>query len=388
MSKRGFFGAAILGIGAISAVLFFLSNNSGNSEQLDGSEINQAYVGGDLHALNAFGNRLYVSGHEGAGVSMDGGASWQAIATLKNTDVMGWSKTSSGVLAGGHPGLFRSTDDGATFAKITFYGEVSDVHSIGASGDTVYLASPQIGFLASTDGGVNWLLSNAQVGQSFMGSMLIDPANPKRVIAPDMQAGLVSSNDGGLTWRALGAAMGAMSVTWNPLNTKEIAAIGMDGGVISNDAGATWKQLSLPQGSSAVTYSGDGQKLYVAVLVGVNAQIFVSTDEGVSWKAVSASTTSSERASTMDPGMSGMDHGETATEGDHGETATEGDHGETATEGDHSETKLTQRPLKATLGVFGFGTLSVLLGATLLRRKDRALAAAKKAARVGSSAKK
>ena len=93
----------------------------------------------------------------------------------------------------------------------------------------------------------------------------------------------------------------------------------------------------------------------------------------------SASTSSSERASTMAPGMSGMDHGETATEEDHGETATEEDHG---------EAPLTQRPLKATLGIFGFGTLSVLLGATLLRRKDRALAAAKKAARVGIGAKK
>lgn len=291
MSKRGFFGAAILGLGAISAVLFFLSNNSGNSEQLDGSEISQAFVGGDLHALNVLGDRLYVSGHEGAGVSMNGGASWQAIASLKNTDVMAWSKTTNGLLVGGHPGLFRSTDDGATFAKVTFYSEVSDVHAIGASGDTAYLASPQIGFLASTDGGVNWLLRNAQVGQSFMGSMLVDPANSQRVIAPDMQAGLVTSNDGGLTWRALGAAIGAMSVTWNPLNTKQIAAIGMEGGVISNDDGATWKQLSLPQGSSAVAYSSDGQKLYVATLVGVNAQISVSTDEGASWKAATSSKT-------------------------------------------------------------------------------------------------
>ena len=75
-------------------------------------------------------------------------------------------------------------------------------------------------------------------------------------------------------------------------------------------------------------------------------------------------------ASAMDPDMSGMAHGETVTEED------------------HSETPLTQRPLKATLGIFGFGTLSVLLGATFLRRKDRALAAAKKAARVGINAKK
>ena len=128
-----------------------------------------------------------------------------------------------------------------------------------------------------------------------------------------------------------------------------------------------------------------------------------------------AATSSSEKAATMDPGMSGMDHdetategghsetategahdetakdgghGETATEGAHSETATEGDHTETATEGDHGKEPLAQRPLKATLGVFGFGTFVTLIGAMVLRRKDRKLAAAKKAARVGISAKK
>ena len=301
---------------------------------------------------------------------------------------MGWAKTSSGFLAGGHPGLFQSTDDGATFTNILFFGNVSDVHSIGASGDTVYLASPQVGLLASTDGGVNWLLRNEQVGQSFMGSMLVDPTNPLRVIAPDMDSGLVISNDGGVSWKSLGAAIGAMSVTWNPMKTKEIAAIGMNGGVISNDDGSTWKDLPLPTGASAVAYSGDGQKLFSAVLIGVNSKIYVTTDEGENWKAVSASTSSAERASNMDPDMPGMDHSETAAEEGHGETAAEESHGETAAEEGHGEAPLTQRPLKATLGVFGFGTVLVLIGAAVLRLKDRTLAAAKKAARVGSSAKK
>ena len=370
MKKRTLVSVSILGVGAIIAASFFLSNNSNNSEQSGESDKSQVLVGGDLHALNAFGDRLYVSGHAGAGMSSNGGVSWQAIPTLKNTDVMAWSKTSNRFLAGGHPGLFQSTDGGASFTTINFFGDVSDVHSIGASGDTVYLASPQIGFLASTDGGVNWLLRNAQVGQSFMGSMLVDPTNPLRVIAPDMQNGLVTSNDGGVSWKSLGAAMGAMSVTWNPMNTKEIAAIGMNGGAISNDDGSTWKELSLPAGASAVAYSGDGQKLYGAVLIGVNAKIFVTKDEGKNWMAVSASTSSAERASTMDPDMSGMDHGETATAEDHGESP------------------IAQRPLKATLGVFGFGAVLALSGATVLRRKDRRLAAAKKAARIGINAKK
>ena len=59
----------------------------------------------------------------------------------------------------------------------------------------------------------------------------------------------------------------------------------------------------------------------------------------------------------MDPGMSGMEHSQSAIAGDHSEAAE------------------IERPLKATLVVFGFGTLLVLLLAILLRRKDRTLAA-------------
>lgn len=356
MNKRILLGASLLVIAMIVGGVFYLSNHSANSTTTSGSSKSQAFVGGDLHTLTFVDERLFVTGHEGAGVSTDGGRSWMPIASLSNADVMGWSKTSTAFLVGGHPGLFRSTDSGATFTKIDFYSDVSDVHSIGAVGDTIYLASPQVGLLASADGGVTWLLRNAQVGQGFMGSMLVDPTNPQRLIAPDMQAGLVTSSDGGITWTSLGGPTGAMSVAWNPTDREQIAAIGMNGGAISNDGGQTWKQLSLPPGSSAFAFSADGQKLCVATLVDVNARIFTSTDQGKNWNVASATTSNLSDAPAMDPNMPGMDHSQVI------ETA-------------------PQRPVAFVLGTFSLGTSAVLLGAGVLRRKDRAGNLAKKATR-------
>lgn len=316
-----------------------------------GSIMNQVYVGDHLHTMTVTGNRFFVTGHDGAGMSDNGGSSWASIPSLKGADVMSWTTSSKTILAGGHNGLFRSTNNGATFKKMKFYGSTSDVHAIGASGKNVYLGSPQVGFLMSTDGGTTWKMSNSKVGQNFMGSMLIDPKNPKRIIAPDMSAGLAISSDGGLTWSSLGGPGGPMAVAWNSKNTKEIVAIGMMGGGISMDAGKTWKELRLPSGAAAIDFSADGKKIYVGVLVGTKAQIYSSMNLGKSWQT-SATPTTTKKVAGMDPNMPGMNHVELAS---------------------------ADRPLALTLGTFGFGTSSVFIGALLLRRKDRRNLANKKA---------
>lgn len=316
-----------------------------------GSMMNQVYVGDHLHTMSVLGHRFFMTGHDGAGMSDDGGSSWTPMPSLKGADVMSWTSTSKGIFAGGHNGLFRSINNGATFKKMKFYGSTSDVHAIGAAGRFVYLGSPQVGFMMSVDYGATWKIRNAKVGQNFMGSMLIDPKNPERIIAPDMSAGLATSLDGGLTWSSLGGPGGPMAVAWNSKNRKEIAAIGMMSGGISTDAGKTWKELRLPSGAAAIDFSPDGKKIYVGVLVGTKAQLYTSVNQGKSWQT-STKATSVKKVAAMDPNMPGMSHVELAS---------------------------PDRPLALTLGTFGFGTSSVFLGALLLRRKDRKNLAIKKA---------
>ncbi len=242
-----------------------------------------AYVGADLHTLTVAAGRLYVGGHDGVAASTDGGKSWAPVTSLRGADAMGWAVTPAGILAGGHPGLFRSADGGSTFTKTAALGQVSDVHALGAAGTTAYLASPQAGLLTSSDGGLSWQPRNSSVGRSFMGTILVDPANPHRLIAPDMQNGLVTSSDGGTTWTSLGGPGGAMAAAWDPTNTQRLVAVGMNSGAISSDGGHTWTDLTLPAGTSAATFSADGTTLYAAALDGDTARTFASTDTGTTW---------------------------------------------------------------------------------------------------------
>lgn len=344
------YGFRFVGIGLLILVGAPLTVSSAQASPLKNASTNHIFVGEHLHTMSVMGNRFFVTGHEGAGRSDDGGKSWISMASLNGADIMSWTSSSSTIFAGGHFGLFRSTDKGATFKKLKFYGSISDVHAIGASGKFVYLGSPQVGLLMSSDGGVTWKMRNAKVGQGFMGSMLVDPKDPKRIIAPDMAAGLVVSADGGLTWKSFGGPPGPMAVAWNGKNLKEIAAIGMMTSGISSNGGKSWTEMNIPSGAAAIEYSADGKKLLVATLVGTKAQIYSSVNHGKSWQS-STSSSVVKKVVAMDPNMPGMDH---------------------------SAQTVADRPIALTLGTFGFGTSAVFISAVILRKKDRAKIAAKK----------
>ncbi|MFF7642985.1 WD40/YVTN/BNR-like repeat-containing protein [Streptomyces canus] len=276
--------------GAALAVLvvagggIYLAARDGGSSGTAGSG-SAPVVGGDLHTVTVIGNRLFVGGHAAVAVSRDGGKQWKDVSSLQGADAMGWAQTPDAVLVGGHPGLFRSTDGGVTFTKVTGAGAVADAHALGGTGKTLYVGSPESGLLASTDGGRSWKVRNAQAGRSMMGSILADPTDPAKLIASDMSKGLVSSSDGGRTWKSLGGPMGAMAAAWNPKDTRQIIAVGMSSAELSTDGGATWKQAALPQGASAVAYAPDGKTLYAGVLDGQSARVYRSTDGATTWKA-------------------------------------------------------------------------------------------------------
>lgn len=280
MTLWGGMGAVII---AVSAVAIVATRDGGSPPSTSKPGVAAPVVGGDLHTLAMVGNALYVGGHAATAVSRDGGRQWQQVPSLDDADAMGWAVTPDAVLVGGHPGLFRSNDKGTTFTRVSGGGALTDVHALGGSGATVYAGSPQAGLLISTDGGRTWAVRNAEAGRSFMGTILADPRNPARLIAPDMTAGLTTSSDGGRTWRTLGGPTDAMAVAWNPRNIRELLAVGMGGGARSTDGGASWQQVDLPRGTSAVSYDSSGRKMYAGALDGDRARTYRSIDGGASW---------------------------------------------------------------------------------------------------------
>jgi photosystem II stability/assembly factor-like uncharacterized protein len=246
------------------------------------------FVGGDLHSLVMDPIRpetAYVGGHAAVAVSIDGGESWHQVETLEGADAMGWAFTDDLVLAGGHPGLFVSEDGGRTFTHRNEGLPATDIHALGAGGGVIYAASPVVGVFASTDGGASWDVRTDQVGQSFMGRILVDPQDSQHVLAPDMANGVVESADGGRTWHVLGRFGGAMWVSWDPNDTDRIIASAMDAAALTLDGGDSWQPLVVPEGVSIVEMDpGSPQTLLAAALDGSSATIWISTDGGATWE--------------------------------------------------------------------------------------------------------
>ena len=267
---------------ALVLALSFLSiaDVSANTGQVQRAT---TYVGGDIHTLTYTKNGLIVTGHESGSISNDEGKTWKVIPSFQHSDIMAWATTNVGALAGGHNGLFRAGLDGETFTQFNFFDKVSDVHALGAAGKYAYIGSPQVGFLSSTNSGKTWKSVNQKFGDGFMGSMLVDPANPLRVIAPDMSNGLVITLDGGKKWSRFGGPSSVMSVDWNHSDTKEIVALGMSEGALTKNNGKSWSTFPVPMGTSAVAFSPSGKKLLIAILANGKASVLVSSNDGKTW---------------------------------------------------------------------------------------------------------
>ncbi|EGD42848.1 WD40/YVTN/BNR-like repeat-containing protein [Nocardioides sp. NPDC057772] len=259
----------------------YLTQRSSNGTEAGGSEGRRGpVVGGDLHAVGQVGDRLFVGGHGGAGYRNPAGG-WTQIESLNNKDVMGWAQSGDTVLAGGHEGLYASTDDGSTFDSVSGL-PVSDVHGVGASGRVVYVASPQAGILVSEDGGTTFERRSSQ-GMDFMGTIWVDPSNPDVAIAPSMQAGAARTTDGGRTWDAMGGGMGSMSVAVGG-GGQDLFVVGMGDAQVSTDMGSTWTSAAIPDGTSAASYTAQ-DKLVIAVLDGDRATVYQQA--GSEWEPLS-----------------------------------------------------------------------------------------------------
>ncbi len=238
-------------------------------------------VGSDLHAVVQSGGRLFVSGHSGAAYS-DSPGSWTPINTLADKDAMVWAVGSTDIVVAGHEGVFRSTDNGDTFTPLGSQ-PATDVHAAGSAGKTVYLASPTAGLQASADGGATWTRAGV-LGESFLGNLLVDPKDTRRVVAADQLQGIVETRDGGRTWTVLGGIEGPLGLAWNPKDHQQLVTFDGHSGSYSPDDGASWLAVPLPAGAAAVSFGSAGE-LLIAILRGDTAALMTSTDRGTSWTA-------------------------------------------------------------------------------------------------------
>ena len=239
-------------------------------------------TGGDFHSLVAdpfVAGRLYAGGHTNVAQSDDGGKTWTNVSVLDGADAMGWGIQPDAMWVSGHPGVNVSVDGGVTFARRNAGLPDTDVHAFGASGGTLYAAGPGIGLAMSTDMGESWTTVTSDAGQSFFGRILVDAADPSHLIAADVQSGVTESRDGGRTWTPLGTNPASWVSSADGLET--IYASGGPTPQRSRDRGATWETIDVPDGTTLVEAATG--ILYAGVHDGHAVAVWTSGDDGATW---------------------------------------------------------------------------------------------------------
>jgi photosystem II stability/assembly factor-like uncharacterized protein len=210
---------------------------------------------------------------------------------------------------GGERGVFKTTDGGRTWENVLTISEhtgVIDVVLDPSRPERLYAAAYQRqrktwGFVAggvesglyrSTDGGRNWtkVTSGMPTGEVGRIALAVSPVQPNRVYAvieaPNEQAGTFRSDDAGETWKKVSGGSRISnynaSVRADPVNADRVYVIGT-GMYVSSDAGATFQSGPFTNGP------GDCHAIWIDpsdndhLVSGSDPGLHISYDGGKYW---------------------------------------------------------------------------------------------------------
>ncbi len=269
-------------------IFVFLSNT--NSESSGVSAISHLSTS-DFHSL-AFSptepETVFFGHHNGLLVSYDGGVDWQSTA-LTDVDAMALALPLSDadiMYAAGHDVFFKSTDGGKTWKSVTTNLPGFDIHGFTVNPDDairVFAHVVGFGIFGSEDGGSTWTqLSDGAPPSTFNLAM---GESSESLYAAAGQAGLWHSLDGGRTWSLVQniPGNGVVAVNYVRANGRlYVTTLGNSAGLyVSDDNGQSWKATGLKGTLLAVAVSPlDPNHI---IVVSDQGEVYASRDNGISW---------------------------------------------------------------------------------------------------------
>lgn len=154
--------------------------------------------------------KLLLGSWEGIYFSLDNGNTWVKISSFGSETASAFLVTQSGEIFAGNVGLWRSSDDGASWTLIADTSVARSVVTMTQTPSGVILAgnyspfeSKSRGVIRSTDNGRTWAFSNNGLsgwGKSIICMAAYFSGSSRQVFMTSDFAGIFRSDDEGLTW--------------------------------------------------------------------------------------------------------------------------------------------------------------------------------------------
>ena len=234
---------------------------------------------GHIHNLSLKGETLFIGSHDGM---------WKqeqqqepVLVSAPAFDVMGLTQNGDRWLASGHPGpemnspgnlgLMASDNGGVTWQSVSLSGEVDFHRLVAADNVVVGLSAHDRTLLRSEDGGQTWL----NLGSPPLYDLAVDPKNATVVVATTSD-GLVHSADAGRTFTPIASPALLAFLAWTDSG---LYSASTDGQVfLSTDEGTTWKARGEMEGQPE-SFAADAS----TVISLVGDSIVESLDGGLSF---------------------------------------------------------------------------------------------------------
>ncbi|KKZ92365.1 hypothetical protein B4147_1601 [Bacillus wiedmannii] len=256
-----------------------------------------------IHGIGYAGNTPGVSIATHSGIKVYQNGKWFETKTELH-DYMGFQATKNGFFASGHPepgvnlknplGLMKSSDGGNTLEKLAFYGE-SDFHNlaVGYNTEAIYLYNErpnsklQQGFYFSTNNGQDWKESKLKGLSSTIHSFSVHP-DQASVVAVSAKDGVYLSTDYGNTFELFSTSLESTAVT---LSNEDVIYAPINKQIVTKKSIATNEEtnLQIPSLDSKDTImyiSQNPQNSSEIVFATMKANVFLSIDEGKTWKQI------------------------------------------------------------------------------------------------------
>ncbi len=259
------------------------------------SDLSSVAVNADGQVFAAAGGDCGNAGGEGIFRSSDNGETWARLADgLSATSARSLVISESGaIFAGTNDGVFRSTDNGDTWAPTSLRGV--DVSTMASRSGILFAGDGCAcsGLYRSRDDGVTWEHVKA-LGAACVKGLAIDAAGGAFAATAD---GLYRSPDRGDHWISANDGLTTRAFESVAVAGPDDVFLGSESEGIfrSMDGGVSWEPMGLSgERVNALTTSPGGE-----IFAGTDTAVYLSVDNGESWTNVDRGSTGSVKIGAL-----------------------------------------------------------------------------------------